>query len=93
MNPKPLKMNGKYMVRHNTREVKCVIDRIEFVLNINTLEPISGRDTLKMNDIAKVHLRTTKPVFFDPYTRNRQNGSLILIDEATNETVAAGMIL
>jgi sulfate adenylyltransferase subunit 1 len=46
-----------------------------------------------MNDIAKVHLRTTKPVFFDPYTRNRQTGSLILIDEATNETVAAGMIL
>jgi sulfate adenylyltransferase subunit 1 len=46
-----------------------------------------------MNDIGKINLRTTKPLFFDPYTLNRQTGSLVLIDEATNETVAAGMIL
>jgi sulfate adenylyltransferase subunit 1 (EFTu-like GTPase family) len=46
-----------------------------------------------MNEIGKIHLRTTSPLFFDPYTTNRQTGSIILIDEATNETVAAGMIL
>ena len=56
MNPMPLRLNGKYVVRHNTREVKCVVDRIEFVLNISTLEQIIGRETLKMNDIGKIHL-------------------------------------
>jgi sulfate adenylyltransferase subunit 1 len=93
MNPKPLKLNSKYVIKHNTREVKCVVSNIEFVLNINTLDQITGHETLKMNDIGKINLRTTKPLFFDPYTLNRQTGSLVLIDEATNETVAAGMIL
>jgi sulfate adenylyltransferase subunit 1 len=93
MNPKPLRLNGKYAIKHNTRDVRCVIHSIDYVLNINTLEQLTGHDSLKMNEIGKIHLRTTKPLFFDPYTINRQTGSLILIDEATNETVGAGMIL
>ncbi|MEI8004764.1 MAG: GTP-binding protein [Bacteroidota bacterium] len=93
MNPRPMLLNGKYALKHNTRDVKCVINAIDFVLNINTLEQIPGRTSLAMNEIGKVHLRTTKPLFIDPYSFNRNTGSLILIDEATNETVAAGMIL
>ena len=93
MNPRPLQLNGKYALKHNTRDVRCVIDSISYVLNINTLEQIPGRTSLAMNEIASIHLRTTKPLFVDPYTSNRQTGSIILIDEATNETVAAGMIL
>jgi sulfate adenylyltransferase subunit 1 len=57
------------------------------------LEKVTENRTIGMNDIARIRLRTTKPLFFDPYTTNRITGSLILIDEATNETVAAGMIL
>ena len=93
MNPKPMQINGKYALKNNTRDVRCVIDKIEFVLNINTLEQLHERTSLVMNEIARIHLRTTKPLFCDPYTSNRQTGSIILIDEATNETVAAGMIL
>ncbi|MCX6284194.1 MAG: GTP-binding protein [Bacteroidetes bacterium] len=93
MNPKPMQFNGKYALKNNSRDVRCVIDKIDFVLNINTLEQIAGRTSLAMNEIGRIHLRTTKPLFFDPYTVNRQTGSIILIDEATNETVAAGMIL
>jgi len=93
MNPKPMQLNGKYALKHNTRDIRCLIDTICYVLNINTLEQIPGRTSLAMNEIARIHLRTTKPLFFDPYTTNRQTGSLIFIDEATNETVAAGMIL
>jgi sulfate adenylyltransferase subunit 1 len=57
------------------------------------LEKVAQNKTVKMNDIALIRLRTTKPLFFDPYTTNRITGSLILIDESTNETVAAGMIV
>jgi sulfate adenylyltransferase subunit 1 len=91
MNPRPMQLNGKYAVKHNTRDVKCVIDAIDYVLNINTLEQIHGRTSLAMNEIGKIHIRTTKPLFIDPYSFNRNTGSLILIDDATNETVAAGM--
>jgi sulfate adenylyltransferase subunit 1 len=93
MNPRPLMLNGKYALKHNTRDVRCVINSIDYVLNINTLEQIPDRTSLTMNEIGKIHLRTTSPLFFDPYITNRQTGSIILIDEATNETVAAGMIL
>jgi len=93
MNPRPMQLNGKYALKNNTRDVRCVINSIDHVLNINTLEQIHDRTSLAMNEIGKIHLRTTKPLFCDPYTVNRQSGSVILIDEATNETVAAGMIL
>jgi sulfate adenylyltransferase subunit 1 len=93
MNPKPLLLNGKYALKHTTRDVKCLVKEVNYVLNINTLEKISDNRQVKMNDIAQVQIRTTKPLFFDTYKTNRITGSLILIDEATNETVAAGMII
>lgn len=93
MNPKPMQIQGKYALKHTTRDVRCLIQGIDYVLNISTLEKMTEIQTLRMNDIARIRLRTTKPLFFDPYKVNRITGSLILIDEATNETVAAGMIL
>jgi sulfate adenylyltransferase subunit 1 len=62
-------------------------------MNINTLEKDTTNLEVEMNDIVRVKLRTTKPLFYDSYNVNRNTGSLILIDESTNETVAAGMIV
>lgn len=93
MNPKPMQVRNRYAVKHNTRDVKCIVQEVSYVLNISTLEQITGCSEIRMNEIARIRIRTTKPLFYDPYTVNRITGSLILIDEATNETVAAGMIL
>jgi len=93
MNQKPMQINGKYALKHTTKDVRCIIQSVEYVLNISTLEKVAENKTIKMNDIALIRLRTTRPLFYDPYTTNRITGSLILIDETTNETVAAGMIV
>jgi len=93
MNQKPLETNIKLALKHTTKEVRCIIKDINYLLNISTLEKIIHVDKVMLNEIACVELRTTQPLCFDPYSRNRITGSLILINEATNETVAAGMIL
>ena len=93
MNPKPLLMNGKYVLKHHTKESRCFIQNIEYVLNINSLEKVPSTGQVKMNEIACVDLRVTQPLCYDPYPLNRITGSLILIDESTNETVGAGMII
>ncbi|UII22672.1 sulfate adenylyltransferase subunit CysN [Fulvivirga ligni] len=93
MNEKALVPNGKYGIKHTTNDARCMVKNIQYKVDINTLHRIEDDKTIKMNDIARVTLRTTKPLFFDRYTRNRITGSVILIDEATNETVAAGMII
>ncbi len=83
---------GKYTIRHTTNEARCMITEILYKVNINTLHRMEEDKELGMNDIARVRLRTTKPLMVDEYKDNRITGSVILIDEATNETVAAGMI-
>jgi sulfate adenylyltransferase subunit 1 len=93
MNQRPLQVNGKYAVKHTTRDVRCVVKEVRYILNINTLDKQEEEKIVKLNDIACVVLQTTKPLFFDPYSVNRITGSLILIDESTNETMGAGMIL
>jgi sulfate adenylyltransferase subunit 1 len=93
MNQKPLETNARLVVKHTTREVKGIIQGIDYVLNISTLKKISPVNKVSMNEIACVSLRATQPLCFDPYSKNRTTGSIILINEATNETVAAGMIL
>ncbi len=93
MNEKSMKLKAKYVLKHTTKDVKCMIQNLNYKVNVNTLEHSEGEIELKMNEIGKVRLRTTKPLFFDSYNTNRQTGSLILIDEATNETVGVGMIL
>jgi sulfate adenylyltransferase subunit 1 len=90
---KKLQPGGKYLLRQTTREAKCVVKEVRYKVDINTLHRAEGDLDIGMNDIGRIHLHTTKPLFFDPYKRNRNTGSLILIDEFTNATVAAGMIL
>lgn len=81
----------KYLIKHTTRLVKAVISRIDYRLDINTLKH-EGADTLKMNDIARVSLKVHQSLVWDAYRRNHATGSFIVIDEVTNNTVAAGMI-
>jgi sulfate adenylyltransferase subunit 1 len=88
----PAKPRAKYTVKHTTNDQKAMIKEIIYKININNLERITDDKDLTMNDIAKVKIRTTKPLMIDSYRDNRTTGSLILIDDATNETVAAGMI-
>jgi len=91
-NPRPMLNNGKYILRHTTNDVKCMIKDVEYKININTLENNYDDKTINMNDIAKIKIRTAKPIHYDHYKNNRQTGSVIIIDEHTNETLAAGMI-
>ena len=90
---KSLVPNGKYLIKHTTREVRAIVKAVQYKLDISTLEEKTENKTVSLNEIARLTLRTTQPLFFDSYRRNRATGSLILIDEATNVTVGAGMIL
>ena len=92
-NDKPLQPRGKYALRHTTQECRCVVKEVNYKINVNTLHRIEDDKTLGMNDIGRIRIRSTKPLFYDAYRRNRITGSVILVDEFTNETVAAGMLL
>jgi sulfate adenylyltransferase subunit 1 len=92
LNNTPARPNAKYTLRHTTNEARCMIKEIIYKVDINTLHRIEDDKTIGMNDILRVTLRTTRPLFVDDYNDNRNTGSIILIDEATNETVAAGMV-
>jgi len=87
----PLDKNRKYLVKHTTRTAKCLFSNIDYRVDVNTLEQ-HGTATLNMNDIARVAMKMQQPLVFDSYTTDRATGSFIVIDEATNNTVAAGMI-
>ncbi|CAN5588222.1 GTP-binding protein [soil metagenome] len=93
LNERPLQLNGKYTVRHTTKEARCIIKEVRYKVDINTLHRIEQDKEIRMNDIGRIHIRTTAPLFFDEYRRNRITGSLVLIDEGTNETVGACMII
>jgi sulfate adenylyltransferase subunit 1 len=93
MNNRKVSLNSKFFIRHTTREVKGVLKEIQYKLDINSLQRIENAPDLGMNDIARVKIRTAQPLFFDSYRKNRITGSVILVDESTNETVAAGMIV
>lgn len=93
MNQKPVNLNSKFYVKHTTREVRGVLKEIKYKLDINSLTRVENVEQLMMNEIARVKIRTAQPLFFDSYRKNRITGSLILVDEGTNETVAAGMIV
>ncbi|OFY94366.1 MAG: sulfate adenylyltransferase [Bacteroidetes bacterium RIFCSPLOWO2_12_FULL_31_6] len=93
LNEKKMLLNGKYAVKHTSNDVRCIIKDMKYKVNINNLHRIEGDKELNMNEIARISIRTTKPLLYDKYTNNRFTGSLILIDEGTNETVGAGMII
>lgn len=93
LNASPMQLGGKYMLRHTSSDCRAMIKDVVYKMDINNLSRNTEDKSASMNDIVKVHVRTTKPVIHDSYRRNRQTGSLILVDETTNETVAAGMIV
>jgi sulfate adenylyltransferase subunit 1 len=84
---------GKYSIRHTSQTARCIITEIKYKIDINTLHRNEDNLEIGLNDIGRITIRTTKPLFFDSYRRNRNTGSIIFVDEATNETVAAGMII
>ena len=91
MSEEPLDPNGAYIIQHTTRQVRAFISELNYRIDVNTLhrEPA---ETLHLNEIGRVTLTTTQPLYYDPYKLNRATGSFILIDPFTNNTVAAGMI-
>ncbi|MFH0909771.1 MAG: sulfate adenylyltransferase subunit CysN [bacterium] len=91
MSEHPLEIGRKYAIKHTTRSTRCVITKIQHRVNIDTLEP-EDATTLGLNDIARISFKTMTPLVFDAYRRNRYTGGVIIIDEATNATVAAGML-
>ncbi|MFK7776056.1 MAG: sulfate adenylyltransferase subunit CysN [Saprospiraceae bacterium] len=92
-NERPLQERGKYTILHTSQEARCIIKEVRYKLDINSLHRNLEDRTIKMNDIGRVVIRTTKPLFIDAYRKNRNTGSVIFVDEGSNETVGAGMII
>ena len=92
-NERPMKLGGRYLIRINSNEAGCIVKSVNYRMNINNLEHDFENTSINMNDIADINIRTSKPIFFDSYKKNNITGSMIFIDEGTNETVAAGMII
>ena len=93
MSSNPLQVRTKVVVKHTTNQCMAMIKELKYKVDINTLHRLQDIDTLAMNDIGRISLRTSKPLFYDVYKKNRQTGSLIIIDAQTNETIGAGMII
>ena len=93
MAEKPLEPRTKLAIKHTTRTVRAIADELVSVVDIHTLEDQPAPEQLELNDIARVRLRLSEPLAVDPYAENRTTGAFILIDEATNDTVGAGMIV
>jgi bifunctional enzyme CysN/CysC len=93
MSEQPLSPRRRYVVKHTTRTAMLGGVDVRYRIDVETLHRDDTAETLNLNDLARVHLRLSSPLVFDSYRRNRLTGSLIVIDEATNETVAAGVIL
>ena len=93
MTDQPLRQGGRYIVKHTTREVKAIVDELCDHIDVHTLERAGAPQELALNDIGRIRLRTSAPLVFDPYESNRRTGSFILIDEASNNTVGAGLVV
>ena len=92
LNERPLRAGGRYVIKHTTRTATAIVDELGDRVDVSTLERVPAPAELQLNDIGRVRLRTSAPLAFDPYAGNRRTGSFILIDEATNETVGAGLV-
>ncbi len=93
LHDQPMKPRAKYTIQHTSKELKAMIREVYYKVDINTLERSDEDGEIRMNDISKVRIRTNQPLLADQYQQNRTTGSIILIDDSTNETVAAGMIV
>ena len=92
MSDAPLQVGAKLALKHTTRWARALVREIDYRLDVNTLHRDREATELRLNDVGRVELRTTAPIFYDEYRRNRATGSMILVDETTNATVAAGML-
>ncbi len=92
MDTKPLIKGNNYFLQHNSSLVKCVVKDINYKVDVNTLDKEKEIDSIDLNDICEVKIRTASPISFDGYKKNRANGGFILIDEHSNVTAGAGMI-
>ena len=92
MDKRPLQRGKKYFLKHGTQTVQAMVSNLDSRINIRTYEPEPEPTELAMNDIGEVRLRTSKPLVFDGYTTNRLTGSIVLVEQSTNATVAAGML-
>jgi sulfate adenylyltransferase large subunit len=92
MSDQPMQPSGRYTIKHTTRTARAIVDELEHRVDINTLEHVPAQQ-LGLNEIGRVRLRCSSPLVVDPYARNRTTGSFILIDESTNDTVGAGMVI
>jgi bifunctional enzyme CysN/CysC len=92
LNERALQAGGRYVIKHTTRNATAIVQELENRVDVHTLQRVPSPQELVLNDIGSVRLRTSAPLAFDPYGSNRRTGSFILIDEATNETVGAGMV-
>ena len=93
MSSTPLQVRTKVVIKHTTNQCMGMVKELKYKVDINTLHRLQDIDTLAMNDIGRISLRTSKPLFYDVYKKNRKTGSLIIIDAQTNETIGAGMII
>jgi len=90
---RPMAVGGRYAIKHTTRAARAVVRELHYRLDVNTLHRDDSADGLRLNEIGRVRLRTTVPLLADEYRRNRTTGGFIVIDETTNRTVGAGMIV
>ena len=93
MADEPLREGHNSAIKHTTRWARALVRSLHYRLDVNTLHRDLDRASSTLNDIGRIHLRTTSPLLYDEYRRNRTTGSFILVNEQTNVTVAAGMLL
>ncbi|MDQ1685594.1 MAG: bifunctional enzyme CysN/CysC, partial [Frankiaceae bacterium] len=93
LSDRPLHVRGMYAIKHTTRGIRAQVRELAYRIDVNSLHRDETADSLTLNEIGRVTLRTTQPLFIDEYRRNRTTGSFLLIDEATGATVGAGMLL
>ena len=93
MATEPMTVRKKYAIKHGVRSARCIINNLKYRLNLSTMHREEESDELKLNEIGRVSLRTTAPLFYDPYRQCRETGSFIIIDEVTNNTVGVGLII
>jgi bifunctional enzyme CysN/CysC len=93
LSERSLQASGRYRIKHTTRTALAKVDQLRYRMDVNTLHRDEQADSLGLNEIGRLRLRLSAPLLVDEYRRNRTTGSFILIDESTNDTVGAGMIL
>jgi bifunctional enzyme CysN/CysC len=93
MSDRPLSPSARYRIKHTTRAALAKVDEVRYRIDVNTLHRDKDANGLELNEIGRLRLRLSTPLFVDEYRRNRATGSFILIDESTNDTVGAGMVL